>query len=424
MTYPQAVAYLFSLQFFGIKMGLQTVARLCEELGNPQNDFESIHTAGTNGKGSTCAMIEATLRRAGYKTGLYTSPHFIDFSERIQIGGKTIDPEFVCWFTQKIKPLADSLHATFFEVTTSLAYSYFSKEKVEFAVMETGMGGRLDATNILKPLLCVITPIALDHMQYLGSTLEQIAGEKAGIVKERTPVVLAEMDAVAKQVCLLKAQELHSPVLFANSFLPVERIEQAENGYNVFARLECRPFSFFLPLCGKHQIGNAQTAITALVQLKKMGYPISDEMISQGISKTRWPGRFEIVKKDPAMVLDVSHNPQGAQTLVSTFQSFFPGKRPLFVIGMMADKDYAAFLEALKPLKGRFIVTKPGTARAAETNEMASKIPFAPVEQIPEVAKAVEKALKTANPNEVIVVTGSFYTAGEAMTCLNINPCV
>lgn len=420
MNYKEAVEYLYSLQFFGIKMGLENILRLCRELGNPQEYFDCIHVAGTNGKGTASALIESVLRTAGYKTGLYTSPHLIDFSERIRVNGKRISEDFVLSFTEKMKPLISELKATFFEATTAMAFAYFKEMKVEIAVIETGMGGRLDATNIVNPVLTVITPISMDHTQYLGGTIEKISLEKAGILKNRIPVVVSDMEISAKKIFIREAEKKQCPVIYSEKFCAVENIRQTKTGYRFSAFVKCREYKLEIPFAGIHQIKNATNALCALFNLN--GYNFADNDLNFGFSNAKWPARFQILDTEPVLVIDVSHNVQGAETLVQTLKAYFPYKPPVFVLGMMKDKDYSGFLSVISSLKGRIILAKPNVERAADVNDLEKAIKSKKVIKADTVALAVDKAMTIATDDEVVVVTGSFYTASEALIHLDIRP--
>jgi dihydrofolate synthase/folylpolyglutamate synthase len=422
MTYKEAVDYLFSLQFFGIKLGLENIRALCRELGDPFNAYETVHVAGTNGKGATCAMLASMLREAGYRTGLYTSPHLVDFRERIQVDGHPVDEDFVVQFTGRIRPSLDRLKATFFEATTAMAFTFFREAGVEVAVIETGMGGRLDATNVLGPALTVITPIGIDHVQYLGNTISEIAREKAGILKPHVPVVVAPMDAVARSILESEAERLQCPFLRAEQSVVLTDVRQTGTGHCFGAYCGCAKTDFEIPLRGKHELQNATSALAAAGALRNSGWALEQPAMQQGLRKVRWPGRFEVLPWKPPLVLDVSHNVPGAQTVVDTFGSFFPGKRALFVIGMMKDKDYAGFLRTVQPIASRFVLTQPQVDRAAEAGALAKALTGDNGECVPNVSEAVDRALGMADSDEVVVITGSFYTLGEAMQHLGIEP--
>ncbi len=422
MTYAMAVDYLYGLQMFGIKMGLDNIRRLCRELGDPQEKFDTIHIAGTNGKGSTCALIESVLRSAGITTGLYTSPHLVDFTERIQVCGQPISAEAVVAFTARIRPLADELKATFFEATTAMAFAHFAAQDVRIAVIETGLGGRLDATNVISPLVSVITPIALDHVEHLGRTLVQIAQEKAGIFKPYTPTVIAAMDEEPRQALLRAARKLECPVIDAAPRLPVQIKRQSPLGLDLDFQFGCQQISITVPLPGRHQATNAATAMATLRELSEQGFRIPMDALVAGLGSVRWPGRFQVVNGKCPMVLDVAHNPAGAAVLADTVKACFPALRPVFVLGIMADKNYPEFLRVLCTMNGRFVLCRPNVARAADPADLAASMQTPKVELADRVSAAVDGALQSAAADEVVVVTGSFHTVGEAMEHLGLVP--
>ncbi len=421
MTYKKTVDYLYSLGFFGIKTGLKNITALCKHLNNPQNSFKAIHVAGTNGKGSTCSIVNSILSESGINCGLYTSPHLVDFRERIRVNGIPITKKFVTDFIEENRKKIDELKATYFEVTTAMSFAYFLHCKVDIAVIETGMGGRLDSTNILKPVLTVITPISIDHQKYLGNTIESVAREKGGILKPKIPVVLSPMDKVPAKIIKSIAVKNKSSVVVAKQSKFADNIKISIRGTSFSVLLGERVYKIKLPLIGRHQIQNTITAITAILQFNSLGYNISDKSIIDGIKKLVWPGRFMPVETNPTTILDVSHNVHGAKVMTETFKECFNGKKPLFVIGMMKDKDIKLFFKALKRLNGRYILTCPKTQRSASLTELEKFSGIKDAKKIEQVSKAVEFAKKNAKKNEIIIVTGSFYTVSEAIKSLGIS---
>jgi len=421
MTYPQAVEYLYGLQFFGIKMGLDNIRRLCAELGNPQDEFDAVHVAGTNGKGSTCAMIESVLRAAGIPTGLYTSPHLVDFTERIQVCGRLIEPDAVAELTGRLRPLADELKATFFEVTTAMAFAHFAVRGVRLAVIETGLGGRLDATSVIRPSVSVITPISLDHMEHLGGTLAEIAAEKAGILKPNTPAVFAVQEREARQVLWDRARKFNCPVSEAGVRVPVHIRDQNENGLVLDVWRGCAQQTLALSLPGQHQAGNAAIAMATLEELHNQGFGISPAALKRGLAAVRWPGRFQVLRRMPRIVLDVAHNPAGAAALVETCKACFPGRKTTYVLGIMADKDYPGFLRAVGSSGGRIILCRPKIARSADTEALARAGAAFDPEIEEDVGAALDRALRSSPHEGVVVVSGSFHTVGEAMEKLGLE---
>lgn len=413
MNYKQAVEYLYGLQFFGIKLGLDNIKRLCAHLGNPQEAFRSIHVAGTNGKGSVCAMLDSVLRASGYKTGLYTSPHLVDFRERTRVNGEKIPESAVMSFTESIRPVADEIKATFFEVTTAMAFWYFREQGAEFAVIETGMGGRLDATNALTPLVSVITPVSMDHRQYLGDMIEEIAREKAGIIKENETVTCADMEDAPLAVIREEAAKKNCRFVSVRDKVKVHDVMQTRTGYRFSMTDGCVKLRPELALPGAHQLRNAATTFAALQELRRRKINITDADICRGLSDVRFPGRFQIIPAAPPVVLDVAHNPEAAGVLIRTFQMFFPEQKPLFVLGMSKDKDLSGFIRILEQAGGRIILCRFSNARSAEIKTMEKCCSQPIVYRADTVREALDYARRKASEDEVVVVTGSFYTVGE-----------
>jgi dihydrofolate synthase/folylpolyglutamate synthase len=425
MNYNETLTYLFDLARFGIKLDLSNTISLTSHLGNPHLKFPSVHIAGSNGKGSVAAMLQSILSKAGYKTGLYTSPHLVDYRERIRIGNEMIDKDFIIDFVNELK---DEIHKngyTFFEVTTALAFSYFAQNNIDIAVLETGMGGRLDSTNIVNPLMSVITSISLEHTNYLGETLPQIAFEKAGIIKSGVPTITwvedQETFEVIENVCAQRESPLsvivNNPAESSVRGEPVAdrkvKIHQLSLDRTVFDFGEYKNLE--LSLSGRHQLANASLVIFALEKLKEMGWRIESRAVRNGLKDVSWRGRLEIFRKSPLTLLDVAHNPAGTKALVDTLEEFFPGKRLIFIFGVMADKDYASMLKEICR-KARFIVlTKPDYKRATDP-ELLEEVVLAdntPYEIIPRVEQAYVFALKNAGDEDIICITGSHFTVGE-----------
>lgn len=393
MTYPEAIDYLFGIRLFGQKLGLDTMRELARRLGNPERDLKFIHIAGTNGKGSVAAMCHAVLHTAGYRTGLYTSPHLVSFCERFQINGQPIPEAEVVRLVEQIRPVLDNFPdrpPTFFEVVTALALQYFREQHVEVVVWETGLGGRLDATNIVTPLVAVITNIGFDHMQYLGDTLEQIAGEKAGIIKPGVPVVTAAA-GVALDVLRRAAGNL--------------TIVTPDHPYTP-------------PLLGAHQVLNTATAVAAL---RASGLKISDDHIRQGLPRTRWPGRFQVVGQNPVVVLDGAHNPAAAEQLVATLREQFPGQKLGFVLGVLRDKDYGAVCRILAPVATTISCTRVNSERTSEPDVLVSACRAANPRADIRSFESLAEAFQAASRQEVVVITGSLFLVGEALTQLGLG---
>jgi len=399
--YAEAVHYLYSLgnEIHTAKLGLERISLLLKALGDPQLACRFVHVAGTNGKGSTSAMIEAGLRSAGVRTGLYTSPHLIEPTERIQIAGKPVTGQQFADAFDRVHETAElmlangglDLHPTYFETVTAMGFLLFRDAQVDTVVLEVGMGGRLDATNVVHPALCVITRIDYDHQQFLGNTLEQIAGEKFGILKPGVPAVIARQPA-----------EVQAPEgTISTDDFPVTDVHLHTRG----SRFRALGTEIYCSLAGEHQIENALTASVALQQL---GYPPT------GIRQTRWPGRLEHVSERPEIILDGAHNLGGTRALVKFIERFYFGRRIWIVYGVMRDKAVAEITSLLFPLAERVIATAPVNSRAL------------PPEQIPgdnvEIAQSVGDALaildREAFPTDVIFITGSLFVVGEARALL------
>ncbi len=399
MTYSEAVQYLYSLgnEVHTAKLGLDRIRRLLQALGNPQRACTFTHVAGTNGKGSTCAMIEAGLRTAGVRTGLYTSPHLGEPTERIRIAGKQIEPaRFAAAFAivhETALRLLDGgeldLHPTYFETVTAMAFLVFRDEVVEKVVLEVGLGGRLDATNVVDPELCVITPISYDHENFLGPTLTQIAAEKFGILKAGVPAV------IARQVDDVPRPPSCGPLTFAADW-PVRNLQLTAQG----SAFESGGMEVHCPLAGEHQVENALTAALALRQL---GYG------PEGIAQARWPGRLERVCDEPEIILDGAHNIAGTRSLVSYIQRFYFGRRIWIVYGIMRDKPVREIAEMLFPLAERVIATAPDNPRALQPAE----IPGDNIERIATPREALALVQREAFPTDAVFVTGSLFLVGE-----------
>jgi dihydrofolate synthase/folylpolyglutamate synthase len=390
VTYEESLDWLYSTQQFGIKLGLDNIRTLLKALGDPHERLSFLHVAGTNGKGSVCAMLDAMLRAAGHKTGLYTSPHLIDFRERIRVGGKKIPREAASHGLETLRRVAAGWdHSpTFFEFATALAFRHFAESGCEFVVLETGMGGRLDATNAVMPVVSVITPIALDHTRWLGKTVAEVAQEKAGIIKSSVPVVSAPQDPAAAEVIARRAKELRCSLIFA---------EAAWDGAE-------------LGLQGRHQRENAALAIASL---RAAGVRISDDAIAQGLRDVRWPGRFQIIGE--RFVLDGCHNPHAAERLLLNWRDLFGPEQAEVIFGALADKDYAKMLQILAPITREVLLVPVRSERAAAPEILASGCPA------PHRLFADAKEALAASKGKTLV-TGSLFLVGEVLELLGFEP--
>jgi dihydrofolate synthase/folylpolyglutamate synthase len=406
MNYAESARFLYSLgnEIPTVKFGLERITRLLDTLGNPQRACRWVHVAGTNGKGSTCAMIEAGLRAAGASTGLYTSPHLVEPTERIQIRGEAISPGQFAEACTEVHETAErmletgglDLHPTYFETVTAMAFLLFSRANLDIVVLEVGMGGRLDATNVVTPELCVITPIDFDHQYFLGSTLAQIAAEKAGILKPDVPAIFAEQFPEAEMVLRAHARGQYT----LSRDWAITDLELNARG----SRFRLRGREVNCPLAGEHQVENARAAAIALDQLG---------VAPDGIATTRWPGRLEHVSENPEIILDGAHNLGGTRALVRYIERFYAGRRIWFVYGVMRDKAIGEMAALLFPLAERVIVTAPANSRALEPE----KIPAPGASITHGVREAIELA-REARKDDVIFVTGSLFVVGEARALL------
>ena len=394
MSYTETLDYLYRLQLHGIAPGLDRINQLLLHLSSPHNKFPSVHIGGTNGKGSTAAMVASILRQAGYRVGLYTSPHLIDFSERIQINGVPISQDEIIRLTEYLKEAVEQLstHITFFEFTTAMAFCYFAESGIDIAVCEVGLGGRFDATNVLMPIVTAITTIDLDHERYLGSTIQEIAYEKAGIIKEGVPLVTGasqpEVLAYFEEVARSKSA-------------PIFRL-----GHEiVVANADC-------PLLGDHQVRNAALAIGLIEHLP---FHVPKEKISEGIRLVEWPGRLQTIQTNPLILLDGAHNPSGARALASYLQKNTSGKpsgKKWLIVGIMRDKNIKEILAPLSEWADEVVFTRPNIERAATGAEISTSLPQTVIEKVPE---AIQFVLSKITPNDTLVITGSLFTVADAL---------
>jgi dihydrofolate synthase / folylpolyglutamate synthase len=433
MTYEESVQYLYRLgrelaspQQAGVaKFDLKNITAVCEHLGQPQRKFQSVHVAGTNGKGSTSAMLDSVLRAAGLRTGLFTSPHLERINERIRLDGKDItDAEFAVAFTRVQQAIEELLasgklaaHPTFFECITATAFTHFAEAGAEFAVCEVGMGGRLDATNILLPEVAVITQIDFDHENYLGHSIEEIAGEKAGIIKPGARVVSAAEHLIARVVIRRRCAEQSAFLVEIESAFYLEDVT-ARDGcfsftavtYDSGARI---PIALRLP--GRFQVRNALTALAAARLLAERGAPVDDDAISRGLAATVWPGRLERIGDRPDIYVDGTHNPAGAREISVFWDQFLAGRNIYLIYGAMRDKAVDEIAGLLFPRASAVILTAPAQPRAISAPLLAEMTAHYArhAEVVADPAQALARALELASPEDVIFVTGSLYLVGE-----------
>jgi dihydrofolate synthase/folylpolyglutamate synthase len=421
--YQKTIDKLFELQKFGIKLGLNSTEALLERLGNPHHGLPCLHIAGTNGKGSVGAMVEAALIEAGVKVAMYTSPHLVRFTERFVIKGREISERRVTQLTERIFQVVDEREMpTFFEVVTAMAFLYFAEEKVDLAIMETGLGGRLDATNVCQPLVTLITNIGLEHQDFLGNTLAEIAGEKAGIIKPGTPLVHGVEPGPARRVIEGRAIKLKAPMLRRGRELRFLR--KASGGFSLKgSRWSFKHLS--TNLVGRHQPINACLALGACELLAQRGIGLEPEHFAKGLKAVRWPGRMERLPRpagQPALWMDGAHNIPAAKALAASLDMVRGERSPLImVLGVMADKDYRTILEILVPLADRVVFTRPQYFRAAEPEALAKAAPKKTQYEVePDLAKAMQRADQLAGPEGVVLISGSLFTVGEARGILGL----
>lgn len=422
MTYKDVLEYLLQLEMFGMKLGLDNINRILNILGNPQKSYPSIHVAGTNGKGSSAAITESILAASGYRAGLYTSPHLVDFRERIRINGRMIDQQFVADFFTEMKEKFDAIKPTFFEATTALALEYFRSEKVDIAIIEVGLGGRFDSTNVLNPVAAVITNIDYEHTKHLGNDLHKIAFEKAGIIKSGVPVVTAVKNPEAKRVIrdITKKNKGKLISVFDETQWLIQDINERNTELNIFTR-SAKYYDLRLALPGRHQLDNAICAIVAAEQAEKVGIKVSTTGATLGFREVKWPGRLQRISKEPEIILDVGHNPAAMKTLYEYFKEFYEDRYVISVLGILSDKDSHKMLTELNRFSNVIIITKPTTERAADPELLArqASVINSNFQVIPHVRDAVNSAIEHAKSNEIVLITGSHYTVGEALSLMN-----
>ncbi len=426
MDYQQTLDYLFNrLPMFSrigaaaYKEDLTNTIELCNALGNPQKKFKSIHIAGTNGKGSVSHMLAAILQTAGYKTGLYTSPHLKDFRERIKINGEEISEDFVVAFTKEISPIIEKIEPSFFEITVAMAFAYFAQEKVDIAIIETGLGGRLDSTNIISPELSIITNIGMDHMQFLGDTIEKIATEKAGIIKPGIPVVIGETNQVTLPVFERIAKEKKAALCHADNKRMIADYKWEKNELIVEVATEHSTDHkvYHLDLTGIYQLKNILSVIESCFQLQRKGWKISEQHIKEGLQHTKkltgLHGRWETLHSSPKVIVDVAHNVEGVRQLIRQIE-ITTHKNLHLIIGLAADKEINEILEIL-PTYAIYYFTKAQIPRAIAEDDLKK---FGNQTGLrgnayPEVNSAIETAISKSDKDDLIIIFGSIFLAGE-----------
>jgi dihydrofolate synthase/folylpolyglutamate synthase len=416
--YSKSLDYLFGLQKFGMIFGLTQITRILEVLGNPQEEIQSIHIGGTNGKGSTAVMMASILQKEGYRVGIYTSPHLIHFTERIRVNGAEIEEEEVAaltgWMKEKVDASGMTAPFTFFDFTTAMALLYFSRKRVDLAILEVGLGGRLDSTNVVDPLFSIITNVTRDHEEVLGNSLLKIATEKAGIIKPGRPLVTAAAQPRVLQLFSSLCREKDAPFYRVGKDFRYEPIGDRNFHYEGLHR---KLWSVHLSLYGDHQFVNATTALGAMEVLDSSGFPVSTEAMMEGLRDVQWPGRLELVSSSPRVLLDGAHNPAGAMVLRESLKNGFQFDRLILLIGIMKDKDIPSILQTLAPLADHLILSRPHTERASSPARLLEALGAdggKKAEIMEDLSQAIEKGLSMTRKEDLLCITGSLYTVGEA----------
>ncbi len=420
MTGKEAVSYIHSVSWMGSRPGLERITKLLSLMGNPERELKVIHVAGTNGKGSTCAMLAEILKHNDFKTGLFTSPYVLEFNERIRVNGENISDEALGEVTEYVKAFAESMDEkpTEFELLTAIAFEFFKREECDYVVMETGLGGRLDSTNVVEaPVLSVITGIALDHTAVLGDTVEKIAYEKSGIIKKGRPVVLGELPDEAYSVIKDYADTMDAPVhnvnmadmsFWCSTLAGSEFVYKNTSKYN-------------LTLLGEHQLKNAMLVLRICDVLTEMGITVHDHPRKMGLSEVRWPARFEMLSKDPLIIFDGAHNPQGISAAVYNIKRYFGRKKAVLLMGVMEDKDHGEMTDALADVASCVHTVTPANPRAMKAEALAEEFSASGIPAVPHgdfdsaVAAAVSDARENGAP---LFALGSLYMYGDLLSAV------
>ncbi len=424
LTFQEALDFLYTRHATGMKLGLDHIRALVKDLKHPERTFKSIHIAGTNGKGSTASMLAAVFQAAGYKTGLYTSPHLINVRERIQVDSVMIPENCFIHYLQQSLPLIEKHMVSYFEIMTAMAFLYFSDEKVDIAILETGLGGRLDATNVITPELCIITDISFDHTKTLGRRLKLIAAEKAGIYKQNIPCVtgvqrpqiIAHLKNLAKEKCV--------PFFSTREEVTTKIHTLDETGCRYrFQWKETVLSDLHLNLLGSHQVKNASTALLALQVLQQNGWVFSEQAVRQGLQNVNWPARLQLLPGQPRLLVDSAHNNAGIRNLVYHLNCLFNFKRLIFVFGVLRDKDYSSMLHMIASVADVILFTKPDNERALDPNALLhhESVSKKTTEVYESINDAISRACAIAGHEDLICAAGSIYFVGEVLTWYQQN---
>ncbi len=416
-TYEETIQYLFNLERAGIKYDLRNIRLLLRFLGNPHKYFKSVHVAGTNGKGSVSSLINSLLMEKGFKTSLYTSPHIKDFRERILVNGKLVQKKFVVEFTNKIYDEIERIKPSFFEVTTALAFEYFRVKKVQYAVIETGLGGRLDSTNIIKPVLSVITSLSMDHTEHLGKRIERITYEKGGIVKKNVPLVVGNVPMISETILKKIAKANNSEILFSQRTTKVNITKRSESGF--YFDIKNNYFNLFFPVIGDYQTHNIKTFFSVTDALYRYeNIKFSGEIISNAFknlkNNSNFYGRFNLVSVKPKIVIDVSHNLHAIENIKKNLE-YFKYENLIIIFAMMQDKNYGECVEEIGKLKAKIILTKPDYKRAADADLLYEKVKRNKSRFIltHNFRDSLELSKQIAGKNDLILITGSFFLVSD-----------
>ncbi len=430
MIYQEALDYIHSVSWKGSRPGLERISELCQRLGNPQDKLKFIHVAGTNGKGSTCAMLSSILVAAGYRVGLFTSPFIVRFNERMKVNGHDIPDDALAEITEYVRPHADAMAdaPTEFELITAIAFEYFHREACDIVVLEVGMGGRLDSTNVISPetvILSIITGIAMDHTAFLGDTPEDIAREKAGIIKPHVPVLFGGAHgAIGADETTAIDHTAVAEVMARTAAARQAPYKETCHAHlrDVVCRLDGADFSFehrsglYVSLPGIYQPHNAATVLTAMDLLRQQGFPVSDSHIRQGLAQVYWPGRFEILCRKPLVISDGGHNPEGVDAAVASMKAFFGSQKVYLLSGVMGDKDYTPMMRRMAEISERIFTVRPDNTRALSAKAYADAFSALglPAQGYDTVAEAVYAAMDAcAQDGKALLCLGSLYMYGE-----------
>ncbi len=413
-TYAAAERFLLSREFFGMKLGLENITEFLDSIGRPQDHYQTIHIAGTNGKGSTAAMLSSILSAAGYKTGLFTSPHLVSFRERVRVNGRDIPRRSVVAFVDRHRKEITRRQLSFFEVCTALALEQFARSHVDIAVIETGLGGRLDATNVLKPILTMTTDISRDHTEILGRRIDKIAWEKAGIIKPGVPHLAGNLQPTAMKTIARVCEERQAPLFrLDSSVFAADDDDTALSFRNNGLTIEHAR----LALLGPHQILNAALTLNAVAILKQQGLRISKQAVRTGLTTVRWPGRFDVQTRrgKPTLVLDVGHNAGGVAAFTQTFRCRFPGRKAHILTGMVRNKEHQKIFDLLSKIAIDYTLVPPNTHRSTDVDELLKTINWRriPVRPFKSLDAGYRHLAKLAGPDDIICIVGSHYLVGE-----------